>query len=153
MMSIRGAVALFATYFVVTGLAACASSGASPAVVASPPATVAVGAPPPTAGTARGRADQQFLTRQEIRASEYTSMYDVIFALRANWFRQRGADSFTSNAVLQVYLDNQRLGGIAELRAMAPMNILSARFFDPVAAAARWGADHRAGAIYVLTAK
>jgi hypothetical protein len=145
-MSIRRALAHFAMCFVMTELSACASSGASGE------ATAANGATTQT-GTARGRADQQFLTRQEIRASEYTSMYDVIFALRANWFRQRGADSFTSNAVLQVYLDNQRVGGVAELRGMAPMNILSARFFDPVAAAARWGADHRAGAIYVLTAK
>lgn len=97
--------------------------------------------------------NQQLMTRDEIRSTQFTSLYDVISSLRGNWLRVRGADSFSQPTEVQVYLDTQRIGGAGELRAMNPVNIESVRYFDSVQASARWGPGHGSGAIYVLSAK
>ena len=122
---------------------ACASSSTTPTTGAAP-------APKPDAG-GRPRQDQQLITRDVIVGTEYTNLFDVIQALRSNWLQVKAASGFSKGATLQVYLDNQRIGGVEELRRIAPSSVLSVRFYDPIAAAARWGMDHGAGAIYVLT--
>ena len=107
-----------------------------------------------TAGAApASRRDRSVLSRQEILATNYTNAYDVILALRGNWLRTRSAESFGKSSAVQVYLDTQRLSGADELKSMAPTNIASIRFFDPITASARWGMDHGAGAIFIVTAK
>lgn len=154
-------------------LIGCAGKKAAPAP--SPAVT------PPTAGAARpsasvaassdsvtvtnpsisipavpqGRIDRQLLTRDAILATQYTNLYDVIFALRGNWLRGRTAESIQGkSATVQIYLDNQRLaGGADELRSIASTNISTVRYYDPIQASARWGMDHGAGAIYILTSK
>jgi hypothetical protein len=103
---------------------------------------------------AAARRDRQTLTRTEIRETQYTNAYDVVLALRGNWLRARTAESVNGkSSVVQVYLDMQRLPGVEELRLMSPTNIESIRFLDPLAASARFGMDHGAGAILVTTAK
>ena len=152
-------------------LAACAGKPAAPApspsgatVPASSSAGVTARATPTTTGAApsvsppaakKVRVDQQLITRDVIRSTQYTNMYDVVLALRSNWLRARPAESIQGQSPsIQVYLDNQRLaGGAEELRQLSPTNIESVRYFDPITASARWGMDHGAGAIYVLTAK
>ena len=121
---------------------------------ASTPAA-APGTAPKVATAGRPRQDQQLITREVIRSTQYTNMYDVVLALRSNWLRARPAESIQGQSPsIQVYLDNQRLaGGAEELRQLSPTNIESVRYFDPITASARWGMDHGAGAIYVLTAK
>ena len=100
------------------------------------------------------RADRQLLTRDAILATQYTNMYDVILALRGNWLRSRAAESIQGrSSTVQVYLDNQHLTGADELRAIAPTNVETVRYYDPIQASSRWGMDHGAGAIYILTAK
>ena len=99
------------------------------------------------------RVDQHLITRDAILGTQYTNLYDVIQALRSNWLRIKAPDSLGKSSVLQVYLDAQRLSGVDELRQMAPTNIQSVRYYDAIEASARWGLDHGAGAIYVLTAK
>lgn len=150
-------------------LAACSS--AKPATAPTPSASVAPSAggatttatrPDSVAQVLRGvapgapaaRSDRTVLTRDEIRSTQYTNMYEVIRALRGNWVRTRTAESFGKSSVLQVYLDMQRLsGGTDELRQINPTNVASVRFFDPITASARWGMDHGAGAIMITTAK
>jgi hypothetical protein len=127
-----------------------ASSGVTPAPI--PPAASAPGV---TVATRKVRIDQQLITRDVILSTQYTNMYDVVRALRGTWMRTRPAESIQGqSASLQVYLDNQRLaGGVEELRSMSPTNIESVRFYDPIQASARWGMDHGAGALFILTAK
>ena len=168
------ALPVFSTLLSVS-LTACAGKPASPApapAAASAPVSASAGviastAPSTTAPgmpTAQGvslpaakkaRVDQQLITRDVIRSTQYTNMYDVVLALRSTWLRARPADSIQGqSASIQVYLDNQRLaGGADELRQMSPTNIESVRYFDPITASARWGMDHGAGALYVVTAK
>ncbi len=101
-----------------------------------------------------GRSDRSTLTRDEIRATQFNNMYDVVRSLRGNWVRARTAESLGKSSVLQVYLDMQRLpGGLDELRQMAPTNVETVRYFDPIQASGRWGMDHGSGAILITTAK
>ena len=97
--------------------------------------------------------DRNLLSRSEILSTQFTNLYDVILMLRGNWLRVRPADSFETSSTLKVYLDAQRVGGVDELKTMLPGNVYSVRFLDPVAAGARYGIDHGAGAILVTTAK
>jgi hypothetical protein len=126
-------------------LVAGCSSKAAPGTAPTPSA--AVSAPP------RARQDQQLITRDVILGTQYTNLYDVVQALRSNWLRVRAASSTGKQDVLQVYLDNQRIGGVEELRRIVPSTVNTVRYYDPVAAAARWGMDHGAGVIFVTTAK
>jgi hypothetical protein len=106
---------------------------------------------PPTADLRR--RDRQVLLRDEIRATQFTNLYDVVLALRANWLRIRAGDSFEKSTPIQLYLDAQRLQGVEEMRTMNLANIASVRFLDPIQASARYGLDHGAGAILVTTAR
>lgn len=127
------------------GSAAPAGAGAAGAGTST---GLGVALPPPTV-----RTDRQLLTREEMRKTEFTNLYDVIRALRGNWLRVRAAESFGKSSEMQVYLDMQRIGTVDELRNISPMNILTVRYFDPIQASARWGMDHGAGALLVTTAK
>lgn len=161
-----------ATLLVLVSLSACASGGASAGSTPTPVATVRADstgprdstlAAGPTPSAIRGsvrspdapaRRDRQVLSRDEIRATQFTNAYDVILALRGNWLRSRTAESVSGkSSSVQVYLDQQRLTGPEELRTMQPTNIASIRFMDPLQASARYGMDHGAGAILVTTAK
>ncbi len=152
-------------------LAACAGKPAAPApspAVANAPASGSAGVPASAAPTSTSgapnvslpaakkvRVDQQLITRDVIRSTQYSNLYDVVLALRSTWLRVRPAESFQGQSPrIQVYLDNQRLaGGADELKQMSPTNIESVRYFDPITASSRWGMDHGAGALYVVTAK
>lgn len=105
----------------------------------------------PTRGSAEaGRTDR--ITREQIGDTSYPDLYQMITALRANWVRIRGPDNFSGRpAEVQVYLDDVRLGGLSNLRAIHPMEIDYVRYFDGVQASARWGFDHGSGVIYVAT--
>ncbi len=149
----------------------CASSGSkAPANVEPRAATPSTAAATPDSskrvdpalgvirGTTRAqtdprRRDRQVLDRDEIRSTQFTNLYDVVLALRANWLRIRAADSFEKSTPIQLYLDAQRLSGVEELRQMNPTNIASIRYLDPIQAGARYGLDHGAGAILVTTAR
>ena len=135
------------------GAIPAAPSGAAGAIpTAAPRDTVSPGISLPKAVPARN--DRQLLTRDAILSTQYTNMYDVIQALRGNWLRTRAAESIQGkSSTVQVYLDNQRLSGADELKSMPPTNVATVRYYDPIQASARWGMDHGAGAIYILTAR
>lgn len=124
----------------------CASKSGAPAAAGTAPTTASAAARP-------ARQDQQLITRDVIVGTQYTNLFDVIQAMRSNWLRQKNTGDFGKADVLQVYLDNQRIGGVEELRNIAPLGVQSVRFYDPIAASARWGLNHGGGAIYVLTVK
>lgn len=95
--------------------------------------------------------DRSLLVQDQFADKGYTNPYDVIAALRSNWLESRGPNSFQSPTRVQVYLDGVRVGGVETLRTIDLRPVTYIRFFDGVAATARWGLDHGAGAIYVST--
>jgi hypothetical protein len=97
------------------------------------------------------RSSYDVLLQEDIRASGQTNLLAALTALRPNWLQPRGTDSFRSPTPVQVYRDDMRLGGVETLRAISVTEISSVRYFDGIAAAARWGFDHSQGAILVLS--
>lgn len=95
--------------------------------------------------------DRMLLVHEQFADKGYTNPYDVIAAMRSNWLASRGPNSFQTSTQVQVYLDGVRVGGVDALRTMDLRPVTYIRFFDGVAATARWGLDHGAGAIYVST--
>lgn len=106
----------------------------------------------PAASSAPGTS-ATVIQRSELLAREFTNMFDAIQALRGNWLRNRGSDSFSQPTAIQVYLDNQRMGGIEQLRAISPRTVAQVRHFDGIEATSRWGMDHGAGVIAITTAR
>ena len=97
------------------------------------------------------RVDRTLLTPEQFGNRGYTNAYEVVAAMRSNWLAERGPDSFASPAKVQVYLDGIRLGGAESLRSIDLRPVTYIRYFDGIAATARWGLDHGMGAIYVST--
>jgi hypothetical protein len=56
-----------------------------------------------------------------------------------------------SIASVRVCVDNAGFGGVESLRNVDIANIKTIRYFDGVAATARWGIDHGGGVIPVMT--
>lgn len=105
----------------------------------------------PSSGTREaGRTDT--LTQADVGDTSFPDVYSFVQAKRGSWLRQRGVDSLNGNpSQVQVYQDGVRIGGVDTLRGIHPMEIESVRYFDPIQASSRWGFDHGAGAILVIT--
>ena len=97
------------------------------------------------------KSDRNILTQAQLTENRFTSVYDAVEALRGNWLRTRGSDSFRSPSQVRVYLDNTLLGGVHSLREIIPSTVTFIRYFDGIAATGRWGIDHGAGVIFVST--
>jgi hypothetical protein len=102
-------------------------------------------------GTAMPQGRSDLLVEEQIRANSYATVYDAIVALRPNWLRTRGQDSFNAPSQIQVYIDNVRVGGIPNLQAISAISAYYVQWYDGIEASARWGLGHGSGAIYVST--
>lgn len=109
------------------------------------------GTQPGNAPERRGRAD--LITEEEIRRSPHANALELVQALRPNWLRARGTDSFNNPGQVQVYRDDVRLGGVETLRSIITLEVASIQFFDGLTATNRWGLDHGNGVIFVTTVK
>ena len=99
----------------------------------------------------RPRLDRTVITEQQIRDGYYGSAYEVVEALRANWLRPRGPDSFVRPTPVWVYVNGSRLGGVETLRTIVPGTIAHIRYYDGITASGHWGVGHGMGVIYVST--
>lgn len=95
--------------------------------------------------------DRTLLTRQEMIENHFTTVYDAIEALHPNWLRARGTNSFQNPQEVKVYQDATHLGGVEALRLVSIQNVEYIRYYDPIAATARYGIDHTQGAIFIAT--
>lgn len=95
--------------------------------------------------------DRNLLVQDQFADRGFHTAYDVIEAMRSNWLSSRGPDSFQTPSEVQVYFDGVRMGGVETLRTIDVRPVTYIRYFDGIAATARWGLDHGAGAIYVST--
>jgi hypothetical protein len=102
-------------------------------------------------GNARPSPDRDLITREEIQAQRFSNAFQLVEALHSNWLRTRGTDSFASPGQVLVYLDDSRLGGVETLRSISTTTIGYIRYYDGIAASARWGLDHGHGVIFVST--
>lgn len=105
-----------------------------------------------SSGTGAARMDRNLLTREQIAETNKQNAFEVVETLRSNWLRTRGPTSLSGpDAVVQVYLDDNRLGTVESLRTISTPMIQYIRWYDGIAATGRWGLDHGAGVVYVST--
>jgi hypothetical protein len=131
--------AVFGILATVAALAACSSP---------PPVD---GGPAPSTQGPTAPVDRTVLTQTQFGDHQFNTAFDAIEALRTNWLKTRGTDSFQTPSHVRVYLDNISLGDTSTLHTIAINTIVYIRYFDGIAATARWGLDHGAGVIYVST--
>jgi lysophospholipase L1-like esterase len=97
------------------------------------------------------RIDRTVLARAQMLNARFSTVYDAVQALRPNWLRPRGPESFSLPLVVWVYVDNVRLGEVETLRNIQPSQVSTVRFYDGPSATGRWGVGHGAGVIHVST--
>ena len=97
------------------------------------------------------RLDRSVITREQMLAGHYNTVYDAVAALRSNWLKPHGPDSFVLPSVVWVYVDGARVGGVDALQSIQPRLINTVRFYDGPSATGRWGVDNGAGVIHVST--
>jgi hypothetical protein len=104
-------------------------------------------------------ASRDILQGVQLEDARATNAYEVVERLRPRWMRPRGTTQlppqdgglqFRENQV-QVYLDDQRLGGIETLRGVEIAAVKYIQHYSEAQASARWGFNHAGGAIYVST--
>ena len=104
------------------------------------------------AGTAPRKSsarDRNLITAEDMKAQNFTNVYDAIAAMRSNWLTPRGTDSFNNPTPVRVYFDTADLGTVQSLRSIAPSSIAYVRYYDANDATARWGVGHGQGVIFV----
>ncbi|HEX6751541.1 MAG TPA: hypothetical protein VF092_29885 [Longimicrobium sp.] len=99
----------------------------------------------------RPRIDRNLLTPEEIEQRHDANAYEMVRALRPGWLRGvRGASGLRSATVV-VYRDGMRIGGVSALTDISIESVKEIRFYNATDATQRWGTDHGAGAIFVVT--
>jgi hypothetical protein len=104
-----------------------------------------------TTAPSRVREDPNIITREQIQEMRFTTAFDVVKTLRGNWLNARGVESFRYPTVVQVYLDEVRVGDVSTLQTIATAPIQYIRYYNAQDATAKWGVDHGRGAIYIST--
>ena len=97
------------------------------------------------------RMDRSVITQEQMVDGSYATVYDAVAALRSNWLRPRGPDSFVLPSIVWVYIDGARAGDVDVLRNIQPKLVNAVRFYDGPTATGRWGVDNGAGVIHVST--
>lgn len=95
------------------------------------------------------------ITAAEIVASHVTDAYQAVAQLRPEFLRHRGTTAvpaFTAPRVT-VYLDDVEYGPAESLRTVPLGRVRTIRYLSPNEADLRWGGQHPAGAIHVVTMK
>lgn len=97
--------------------------------------------------------DAEQLSQEEMLKEHFQNVYDAVAALRSGWLVIRGTDSFQQTSQIWVYYDENRLGGVGEMRNVMVTSIAGVRHYNGVDATMRWGVGHNAGAIQILSRK
>lgn len=98
-------------------------------------------------------AARDWVSGEEITASQATNMAEAIRLLRPTWLRARGPQSIRSSVSPYpvVYVDGIRMGEPQWLRDIPCTTVLEARFIGAADATTRWGTGHATGVILVTT--
>jgi hypothetical protein len=95
--------------------------------------------------------DAEQLSREEMLKEHFTNVYDAVASLRSGWLTVRGTDSFRQTSQVWVYYDENRLGGVDEMRSVMVTSVAGVQHYNGVDATMRWGVGHSAGVIQILS--
>lgn len=103
-------------------------------------------------GQESGQRSSNVVTAEDLAAQPMNNLYDALQRLRPRWLVERGATTLGAggNPVV-VYVDNQRMGGVQELRNIVLETVQQVRYRDAADATTRYGTGHASGAIEVTT--
>ena len=93
------------------------------------------------------------LTIDEIEKAQSQNVYDAVRRLRPAFLASRGPTTLLQRQERQVvvYLDGRGYGDVESLRTITTDGIFEVRFLSPNQAQQRWGMNHAAGVIHVVT--
>ena len=106
--------------------------------------------------------DPDIITVDQIVRSKATNAYDLIATIRPQMFTAHGAPTTRGQQPatrgrqtmpVLVYIDNVKVGAVAELKAIGTIDVREIRYLSPRVATDRWGENHAGGVIYVTTAQ
>jgi len=104
-----------------------------------------------SAGTQGGssRGSGSSLTVEQLSTVNADNLYDAIVKLRPNWLTSRGPTSVSdpTPSSVDVFMGNNFLGKADYLQQIRPGDVSEVRYWDPGAAAARFGMGHPRGVI------
>ena len=104
--------------------------------------------------------DPEVITADQIARSRATNAYDLIATIRPQMFTAHGAPTTRGSQPstegrqalpVIVYVDNVKVGPIAELKTLGKLDLKEIRYLSPRVATDRWGQNHAGGVIYVTT--
>jgi len=118
---------------VVLGVAACASSSGG--------------------GSGGAKGNPNLITADEISRASVQNAYEAVQKLRPAMLSPRQVASANAQATgeLLVYMDNNRMGDVEQLRQISASSIAALRYFSASEAQTKWGSGHPGGVIEVLT--
>jgi len=90
--------------------------------------------------------DRETLRPADWGTRNFYSAYDAVASLRPGWLNKRGPDG-----EVQVYVDDNHVGGVEMLRSVRTTSISMIKHLDGIQASARYGLGHDQGAILVST--
>ena len=99
-------------------------------------------------------SDPSIISRVEIDSSHAMNAFEVITRLRPMFLVSRGKvdlQAGSSNALPNVYVDDQLYGDVTTLRAIAASTIETIRFYNAAEAQYKYGKGNAAGAISIQT--
>ncbi|HEX6367927.1 MAG TPA: hypothetical protein VF006_03270 [Longimicrobium sp.] len=101
----------------------------------------------PAGGAAPGR-NARTITEEEIQESPATNLFDAVQRMRPSWLapKYQGA----TRGYPAIFVGSQRYGEIDSLRTVELSNVLEVHYFDPIAAASRFGRNVPFGVIQIV---
>ncbi len=90
--------------------------------------------------------DYNTLTADELSRRPFYSVYEAVETLRPNWLSLHGPAG-----AVQVYVDDNHVGGLEILRTIRIPSVSVIRHIDGIQGAARYGRGHEYGVILVKT--
>jgi hypothetical protein len=117
-------------------------------MVAAAMVMAALAACGPAGDTSPGRGNSNMITEEQIQASPTTNLFDAVSRIRPSWLAPKfhgGNRGFPA-----VFVGPQRYGEIDYLRTVENANVRAVHYFDPIAAASRFGRNVPFGVIQVI---
>lgn len=98
------------------------------------------------------RTNRDVLTREQLVATNASSVYVAVQHLQPGWLTSRGPRSVTdpSPSVASVFLNGSQVGDVTYLYEVRPDAVDEIRYYEAGEASARFGMGHPGGVINVI---
>lgn len=100
----------------------------------------------------RTRGDSRTVTVTELSTATQTNLYAYVSAERPRWLQSRAPANLGGQSLtVVVFLNNQRIGGVDQLRQLPLAGVREMRYYDASEAQQRFNVRDAGGVISVIT--